>query len=72
MTQLLTLTATQKFPLQASEDIGQLRRLGPGLNLTVHDDNNNNNKVVDVRLHVASDKSVINIRYGVEPRDGNL
>ena len=52
---------------QSSDDIMQLRRLGPSVNLTVHDGQAEARKVVDVRLHLGGTGGggVLNIRYGV-------
>lgn len=55
---------TKHNVLQSSDDIMQLRRLGSAVNITVHDGQNDNHKVLDVRLHLKS--VILNIRYGVE------
>lgn len=50
---------------ESSKDIIQLQRLGPLVNLTIHDSQTDNTKIMDVRIHLGN--TVINIRYGTEP-----
>ena len=51
---------------RASDDIAQLRRLGSKVNLTVHENQFDATKTMDVKMHMSSG-TVINIRYGTEP-----
>ena len=50
---------------RASDDIAQLRRLGSKVNLTVHENQFDATKTMDVKMHMISG-TVINIRYGTE------
>lgn len=48
---------------KSSEDIVQLRRLGPKeVNLTMHESQTDNSKILDVKVHLTN--TVINVRYG--------
>ena len=49
---------------KSSEDIVQLRRLGPRVNLTMHESETDNSKILDVKVHLLN--TVINVRYGTE------
>ena len=51
---------------RTSDDIAQLRRLGSTVNLTVHENQFDATKTMDVKVHMLSG-TVINIRYGTEP-----
>ena len=56
---------TKSESWRASDDIAQLRRLGSKVNLTVHENQFDATKTMDVKMHMSSG-TVINIRYGTE------
>ena len=51
---------------RTSDDIAQLRRLGTKVNMTVHENQFDATKTMDVKVHLLTG-TVINIRYGTEP-----
>lgn len=50
---------------RASEDRGQLKRLGGQINVTYHEKDESSTKVVDLKLHGTA--AIINLRYGTTP-----
>ena len=57
---------TKSDSWRTSDDIAQLRRLGSKINLTVHENQFDTTKTMDVKVHMLSG-TLINIRYGTDP-----
>ena len=49
---------------RSSDDIMQLKRLGKSVNLTMHESQTDNTKILDVKVHLIN--VAVNVRYGAE------